>query len=142
MPAGMKLIGASTDRADFHRQAAISASKAEGNAVGPRFRLCDFEGFEALRLARQSVRPPCVTALALPLARLASLLRCPGPFSTLQEPLSGKPRWGRIRHRGSLGAIEGQRPLKPEPPVARKAGGWKGRTVAGPHHRRLFQPLC
>ena len=33
MPAGMKLIGASTDRADFHHQAAISASKAEGNAV-------------------------------------------------------------------------------------------------------------
>ncbi|CAE7766979.1 unnamed protein product [Symbiodinium sp. CCMP2592] len=53
---GTKIIGASTDRADFYHQAKVSCSKAEGNAAGPRLRLEDFEGTETLRAARALVR--------------------------------------------------------------------------------------
>ncbi|CAE7225066.1 unnamed protein product [Symbiodinium sp. CCMP2592] len=53
---GTKIIGASTDRADFYHQAKVSCSKAEGNAAGPRLRLEDFEGTETLRSARALVR--------------------------------------------------------------------------------------
>ena len=71
VPAGHKLVGASTDRADFYHQARISACKAEGNSIGPRFRLGDFADTDLLQSARALVmsckrsRPgrPCATSL-------------------------------------------------------------------------------
>ncbi|CAE7324477.1 unnamed protein product [Symbiodinium sp. CCMP2456] len=52
VPPGHRLIGASTDRADFYHQARITASKAEGNCIGPSVRLGDLEGTATLARAR------------------------------------------------------------------------------------------
>ncbi|CAE7212545.1 unnamed protein product, partial [Symbiodinium sp. CCMP2456] len=52
VPPGHRLIGASTDRADFYHQAKITASKAEGNCIGPSVRLGDLEGTATLERAR------------------------------------------------------------------------------------------
>ena len=89
VPAGCRLVGASTDRADFYHQAAVSAAKAEGNTVGPPFRVKDFEGWATLEQARAIVGSrsflgqPNLLRSALREARLVS----PGvPPSLLFDP--------------------------------------------------------
>ena len=52
VPRGSRLIGASTDRADFYHQSMISSARAESNAIGPRFKIKDLEGTATLAAAR------------------------------------------------------------------------------------------
>ncbi|CAE7233553.1 unnamed protein product [Symbiodinium sp. CCMP2456] len=89
VPQGCRIIGASTDRADFYHQARISASKAEGNAVGPPFPLRDFEGTGALQkaraLARAVARGPSGPSLPARLEE-ARLVSSQVPASLLFEP--------------------------------------------------------
>ena len=53
IPRGKVAVGAVTDRSDFYHQAAISASRAETNTVGPRLTVRDIEGTNVIAEARQ-----------------------------------------------------------------------------------------
>ena len=110
IPKGRCAVGASTDRADFYHQAKVTASKAEGNSVGPRLKTRDLwdtavlESARGLVLASRARGEPSST---LDQALAASRLVSPGlPPSLLFDPET--PVYGAFRslYQGDHAGVE------------------------------------
>ncbi|CAE6973303.1 unnamed protein product [Symbiodinium natans] len=107
VPRGSKLVGASTDRADFYHQAKISASKIEGNATGPPFRLRDLEGTKTLSSVREIAAVSLRSGVSSAEAFGASCLVSPQvPPSLLFDPQTKVCRCFKSLYQGDHAGVD------------------------------------
>ena len=83
-PPGAKIIGATTDRADFYHQAKTTAAKSEGNCIGSPVLLRDLRETSVVTRAR---------ALAASVAKGGEPRRAPSPFDAacIVSPVVPRP---------------------------------------------------
>ena len=139
------LVGSFTDCKDFYHQAAITQERATSNAVGPVFKLGDFEGTTAhadfIAALAEEKRRPRSKGDFLEVPRRA-LLCDPGlpvhpTFKALFQGDAGGVEFATAGHENPFSnpaPPAGPRaPSEPSPRAPPRPMGWT-------HHRRLLQP--